>query len=112
MTLSKPSNDWLYRMTTRVGAMIDRVGVDALATEPVGTGPYIFEKWNRGDSITLKRNDELLGGASRIFTTSSLKYFKDATALNNALLTGTIDVIGTVQAPESLPSSRATTSIR
>ena len=32
----------------------------------------------------------------------TLKYFKDPTALNNALLTGTINVIGTVQAPESL----------
>ena len=34
VTLSKPSNDWLYRMATRVGAMFSRTGVDKLATEP------------------------------------------------------------------------------
>jgi peptide/nickel transport system substrate-binding protein len=101
VTLSKPSNDWLYRMTTRVGAMFSRTGVDKLATDPVGTGPYKLTKWNRGDSIALTRNDSYFG-KKPYFQTVTLKYFKDPTALNNALLTGTINVIGTVQAPESL----------
>lgn len=101
VTLAKPSNDWLYRMTTRVGAMFSRTGVDKLATDPVGTGPYKLTKWNRGDSIALTRNDSYFG-KKPYFQTVTLKYFKDPTALNNALLTGTINVIGTVQAPESL----------
>ena len=42
----------------------------------------------------------------------TFKYFKDPTALNNALLTGSIDVIGTVQTPESLGQFRATTGTR
>jgi len=101
VTLSKPSNDWLFRMTTRIGAMMDPKGVDALATKPVGTGPYVFDTWNRGDSITLKSNPNYWG-KQPAYSTVVLKYFKDGTALNNALLTGTINVIGTVQAPESL----------
>lgn len=101
VTLSKPSNDWLFRMTTRIGAMMDPKGVDALATKPVGTGPYLFDTWNRGDSITLKANPTYWG-KQPAYSTVVLKYFKDGTALNNALLTGTINVIGTVQAPESL----------
>ncbi|MVA76319.1 ABC transporter substrate-binding protein [Auraticoccus sp. F435] len=99
--LSRPSNDWLYRMTTRIGAMFSRTGVDALGTDPVGTGPYRFGSWNRGDSITLLRNDGYWGSAPQ-FGEVVLRYFRDPTALNNALLSGTIDVIGTVQAPESL----------
>ena len=35
--------------------------MDKLATDPVGTGPYEFGKWNRGDSITLYRNDNYWG---------------------------------------------------
>lgn len=101
VTLTKPSNDWLFRMTTRIGAMMDPKGVDALATKPVGTGPYLFDTWNRGDSITLKSNPAYWG-TKPAYSTVVLKYFKDATALNNALLTGTINVVGTVQAPESL----------
>lgn len=101
VTLKQPSNDWLYRMTTRVGAMFSQTGVDDLANDPVGTGPYDVSKWTRGDSITLTRNDEYWGEQS-YFQSVTLKYFKDPTALNNALLSGTIDVIGTVQTPESL----------
>ena len=101
VTLAKPSNNWLYKMTTRVGAMMTESGVDKLATEPVGTGPFTLEKWTRGDSIAFKGNDKYWG-AKPYFQDVTLKYFKDATALNNALLTSTIDVIGTVQAPESL----------
>jgi peptide/nickel transport system substrate-binding protein len=101
VTLSHPSNDWLFRMTTRLGAMFSRTGVDDLATTPIGTGPYKFVKWNRGDSIVLERNDDYWGTKPH-FKTITLRYFSDPTALNNALLTGTIDVVGTVQAPESL----------
>ncbi|WP_432938358.1 ABC transporter substrate-binding protein [Kribbella sp. CA-253562] len=101
VTLTKPSNDWLFRMTTRIGAMFSKTGVDKLATEPIGTGPYKFGSWKRGDSIVLQRNDAYWGTKPH-FGQVTLKYFKDPTALNNALLTGTINVIGTVQAPEAL----------
>ena len=101
VTLTRPSNDWLYRMTTRIGAMFDENGVDDLANDPVGTGPYDFSDWTRGDSITLARNDDYWG-EKPFFETVVFKYFKDPTALNNALLSDTIDVIGTVQTPESL----------
>ncbi|MEI8410564.1 MULTISPECIES: ABC transporter substrate-binding protein [unclassified Kribbella] len=101
VTLSKPSNGWLFRMTTRIGAMFSETGVSALATAPVGTGPFKFSKWNRGDSIVLERNADYWG-TKPFFNQITLKYFKDPTALNNALLTGTINVIGTVQAPEAL----------
>jgi peptide/nickel transport system substrate-binding protein len=88
-------------MTTRIGAMFSQTGVDKLATNPVGTGPYKFGSWKRGDSIVLQRNDGYWG-TKPFFNQVTLKYFKDPTALNNALLTGTINVIGTVQAPEAL----------
>lgn len=99
--LTKPSNDWLFRMTTRIGAMFSESGVDKLATETVGTGPYTLDTWNRGDSLTLKRN-EGYWGEKPFFDSVKLAYFKDPTALNNALLTGTIDVVSTVQAPDTL----------
>jgi peptide/nickel transport system substrate-binding protein len=101
VTLSRPSNDWLYRMTTRIGAMFSRTGVADLATKPVGTGPYELSTWRRGDAIVLKRRADYWGRLPH-FATVTLRYFKDPTALNNALLSGTINVIGTVQAPESL----------
>lgn len=100
VTLSRPSNSWLYAMTTRVGAIMP-AGAKDLATKPIGSGPYTFTRWDRGDQIVLTRN-EAYRGTKPHFKTVTLKYFKDATALNNAMLSGAIDVVTTVQAPESL----------
>ena len=101
VVLAEPSNGWLFRMTTRIGAMFDPSGVDDLANQPVGTGPYVLEEWNRGDSLVLTANEKYWGEPPAIETVT-LRYFGDPSAANNALLTGDIDVIGTVQAPESL----------
>nr|WP_240940182.1 ABC transporter substrate-binding protein [Planosporangium flavigriseum] len=101
VTLAKPSNSWLYKMATRVGAMFSRDGIADLANTPVGTGPYKLESWKRGDAITLAASPNYWGTKPKLEKVV-LKYFKDATAMNNALLTGGIDVISTVQAPESL----------
>lgn len=101
VTLKRPSNGFLYAMATRLGAMFSRNGVADLANKPVGTGPYQLSSWKRGDSIQLAANLKYWG-AKPPLSTVTLKYFKDATAMNNALLTGGIDVVSSVQAPESL----------
>lgn len=101
VTLARPSNTWLYAMTTRIGAMYDENGVEDLATDPIGTGPYVFSDWQRGTALTLSANPDYRGEAP-FFDEVELAYFTDPNALNNALLTGSIDVVGTVQAPESL----------
>lgn len=111
VTLSEPSNDWLFRMTTRVGAMFSRTGVADLATATNGTGPYTVGAWNRGDSIVLERNPHYERTAPA-FESVTLKYFKDPTALNNALLTGGIDIISNVQAPESLAQFQGRDDLR
>lgn len=101
VTLSQPSNSFLFALTTRVGAMFDTDGVADLANTPVGTGPYLFDSWDRGSKITLVANPDYRGDAP-YFSTVEMMYFADANALNNAMLTDAIDVVSTVQAPESL----------
>jgi peptide/nickel transport system substrate-binding protein len=101
VTLSEPSNSFLYALTTRVGAMFDTEGTADLATDPIGTGPYTFVSWDRGSMIELARNEDYHGEAP-YFGTVEMRYFRDANALNNAMLTDAIDVVSTVQAPESL----------
>ena len=101
VTLERPSNAFLYAITTHVGAIFDTDGVDNLAEDPIGTGPYTFVSWDRGSKITLERNEDYHGDEP-YFKTVEMHYFKDANALNNAMLTDSIDIVSTVQAPESL----------
>ncbi len=101
VTLKTPSNSWLFNMTGRAGAMFSRTGVADLANKPIGTGPYTFQTWNRGDSIVLQRNENYWGTKPSVKTVT-FKYFKDPTAMNNALLTNGIQVVSTVQTPQAL----------
>ncbi|GAB2469166.1 ABC transporter substrate-binding protein [Xylanimonas ulmi] len=66
-----------------------------------GTGPYVFEGWVRGNSISLKRSNDYWGPAA---TNGEIvfHYFTDASALSNALLSGEIDVIAALQSPDTL----------
>jgi len=99
--LARPDNDWLYRMTTRIGGMFSETGVDDLANTPIGTGPYTVTGRTRGDSLSLGLRDGYWAAAPAVERVD-LRYFKDATALENALISGGIDVIGNLQTPESL----------
>lgn len=102
VVLKTPSNNWLFNMTTRVGAMFSPTGVADLANTPVGTGPYVVASRRRGDSITLRENTAYWG-RKPAYSTVYLKYIADPTALNNALLSNGIDVISTITAPDSIP---------
>ena len=99
--LEQPSNNWLFQMATRIGAMFPEGDVDKLATEAVGTGPYQVAEWNEGESLSLQRRDDYWGDKPDV-EDITLQYFDDPNALNNALRAGDIDVISNVQAPESL----------
>ena len=66
-----------------------------------GTGPYALQEWRRGSSLSIARFDKYWGEKPKngevVF-----QYFTEATALNNALLTGSVDIITSVQSPDSL----------
>lgn len=101
VTLKTPSQSWLYDMTTRIGAMFSAKGVAGLATKTNGTGPFTVASYNPNVDLVLERNPKYWGTPPALKTVT-FKYFKDATAMNNAQIGGSIDVISSVQTPETL----------
>jgi peptide/nickel transport system substrate-binding protein len=85
--------------------------VTSLATNPVGTGPFKFESWNRGASLTLVRNESYWGTKAPLQKVI-FKYITDPNAMNNALLAGDIDVVSGVTGPEQLGSFTNNTSFK
>ena len=41
--------------------VVESVGKDAFNLKPVGSGPYVFQGWQRGVAVTLTRNDKYWG---------------------------------------------------
>ena len=78
-------------MTRRGGAVLqaDATGLENSAN---GTGPFTFEEWNVGSSITLARNDDYWGDAPAIGGVT-FSYFTDPNAAVNAFTTGDVDIL-------------------
>ena len=70
------------------------------AAHPIGTGPFRFSGWRRGDSITLTRNADYWGGAPAL-SEATFKFIADPTAAYAALMAGDVNAFANYPAPES-----------
>ena len=98
--LHRPSNNWLWSMGTLTGAMMTPSGIPTLATAPVGTGPYVLDRFAVGESISFHVRGDYWGTPAR--HDAAIRYFSDAVSAVNALRSGDIDVVWSMQSPELL----------
>lgn len=72
--------------------VVEKVGKDAFNAAPVGSGPYEFDKWNRGVEVDLKRNDNYWGQKG-VFKTVAFRAVPDAATRIANLQAGTADLV-------------------
>ncbi len=70
-------------------------------SHPIGTGPFKFVKWVRGDRIEMERFSEYWNPQLPYLDKVTVKIIPDAMAQIAALKAGDIDVIGNIAAPET-----------
>ena len=99
--LKAPSLLWLFDMSSTAGIIIDPAGYQTMGTTPMGSGPFVFDRHDRGTSITLVRNQKYWGTPQRV-DTIVFRYFTDPNAMNSAMLAGDLDVISNLAAPQAL----------
>lgn len=68
---------------------------------PVGTGPFRFVEWRRGDAIVLERNPNYWGAEPQLARVT-FKVIADPNAAIDAVMTGDVDVYPAFPAPESV----------
>ncbi len=64
---------------------------------PIGTGPYRFESWSSGESLTLTRNDDYWGGKP-IWRKVAFRVIENPAARVAALSTGGVDLADAIPA--------------
>ncbi len=57
---------------------------------PTGTGPFVFDKWDRGQQLTLKRNDTYWGDKAKVATVI-IRTISDPKARTQELQAGNVD---------------------
>ena len=65
---------------------------DTVSESPVGTGPYMFESWDRGQQITAVRNPDYWGGAPSI-DAFTVRFIPDKQTSLAALQAGEVDLV-------------------
>lgn len=97
ITLTAPNQNFLFTLTGPAGLVFKAGDTTDLKTAANGTGPFVLDSWNQGDSIVLTRNDAYWGDAAGVAEVV-LQYIPDFTAGVNAALDGSVDVLTAVQA--------------
>ena len=70
-------------------------------SNPIGTGPFKFVKWERGDRVEMVRFDGYWNPFLPYLDRVTFRFISDPAAQVAALKAGDIDVIGYIAAPES-----------
>jgi len=76
-------------------------GYENTKSNPIGTGPFKFVKWARGDRVEMVRFNGYWNPELPYLDKVTFKFIGDASAQIAALKAGDIDVIGYIAAPES-----------
>ena len=79
-----------YNADKTGGTVTDPRFSEYATAHPTGTGPFIFDKWDRGQQLTLKRNDDYWGDKAKV-TTVIIKTISDPKARTQELQAGNID---------------------
>jgi peptide/nickel transport system substrate-binding protein len=106
IVLSQRSGGLLQSLAWGAFVMVSPQSAAGNAVRPVGTGPFRFSEWRRGDSITLVRNPDYWGEPARLGQVT-FKFITDPTAAYAALMAGDVDAFSNYPAPESFPQFAA-----
>ena len=102
ISLKKPNAMFLYNLARQGSVIYPREAVEQLKSQPVGTGPFMLARWDRGDRIVLKKNpDYHVKGLPRLEQVT-FRFIPDPNAALAALQAGDIDVLGFGLGPESV----------
>lgn len=106
LNLSRPEGLLLFNLGVGDAAIVAPESIDQIATNPVGTGPYVIGDRTEGDRITLTRNEHYDREAP-YFDTVTIRYITDPAAQTAAVLSGDVHVFTNIGAPEALGAFEA-----
>lgn len=105
VTLRARDADFLRLLSYGDAAMVPPRAAAMLATLPIGTGPFRFAGWRRGDRLTLARDDLYWGAAPRLGRID-FRFIADPGAAFAAVRAHDVDLFLNYPAPETLDALR------
>tara|TARA_R110002049_G_scaffold44333_6_gene130192 strand:- start:50430 stop:51923 length:1494 start_codon:yes stop_codon:yes gene_type:complete len=94
---------FLFNMGQGDSAIIAAESAETNNTAPVGTGPFRFDNWTRGDRLTLVKNPDYRDAGDVALDKVTFRFISDPAAATAAMLAEELDAFPGFPAPELLP---------
>ncbi len=101
--LSRRDGFFLFNMGSGDAVIVQPKTADANKTTPIGTGPFRFERWAKGDRVVLVRNEAHRDAAATRLRQVTFRFISDPSAQVASLLAGDVDLWPAIGAAEALP---------
>lgn len=99
--LKRVTGSFLFNMGWGDAVMVDPASAENNRSQPVGTGPFMFDRWVKGDQISLKKNPNYWGNEAYLEEVV-FKFIPDPSAAVAAMRAGDIDAFPNFPAPENI----------
>jgi peptide/nickel transport system substrate-binding protein len=108
LKLTKPQGSLLYWLGWPASVMVGTKSAADNRTKPVGTGPFDFVSWTKGDRVELAANADYWNKDVKVaLRTVTFRFIADAQAQAAAVTTGGVDAFPEFAAPELMESFKA-----
>lgn len=101
ITLEAANGSFITNLAWGDAVIVAEESISSAETIPIGTGPYKFLKWVKGDRVELVKNNSYWGEKIHLDKVI-FKFISDPTAAFAAIMAGDIDVFPVFPAPENL----------
>ncbi len=106
VTLTTPDGAFPFKMAWGDAVILAPETAGEAATTPIGTGPFKFDRWVKGDRVEISRNPDYWGTAPAL-ATATFKFISDPNAAFAAMMAGDVDAFPVFPAPETLAQFEA-----
>jgi peptide/nickel transport system substrate-binding protein len=100
LSLEAPNALFLFKSAQSTGAIVDPASAATNMTNPIGTGPYKFVRWTKGDSVEMELYPNHRNAANIKIKKAKFRFINDANAQVNALLSGDLDYMTALTAAQ------------
>jgi peptide/nickel transport system substrate-binding protein len=105
LKLSEPTGSLLYWLAWPSSSMVGTKSADNNKTTPVGTGPFTFVNWSKGEKVELSRSPNYWNkDEAAKLETAIFRFISEPQAQAAALKAGDVDAFPEFAAPELMES--------
>ncbi|WP_025029738.1 ABC transporter substrate-binding protein [Nitratireductor aquibiodomus] len=101
ITLSAPQGSFLYNLGWGDAVIVAPESAETNKENPIGTGPFKFDRWAKGSSVTLVKNPDYWGEPAAL-EKAEFRVVPDAAAAIPALLSGDVQAFPQMPAGDAL----------